>query len=113
MYLRLIILQGSPSVDAMTQKRRDIGQTSPMIFIIDLFPNKKFYISTDDVALKINGDFGDALQSLVELHYVFNLQYAKEMEHVNMLLEHFSNMNIKKMPKARSNLFLDLKAKLQ
>jgi hypothetical protein len=101
-----------PSVDEMIEKRRDIKQIAPMIFIIETTHGKDYFVSTDDFALKVLGNFGDALQCLTALHYVCYIEYAKELLHFNELLENLCGINLEKMPKSRRNLKMDLDTKM-
>uniref|UniRef100_A0A914PP31 Uncharacterized protein n=1 Tax=Panagrolaimus davidi TaxID=227884 RepID=A0A914PP31_9BILA len=103
---------GLPSVDEMIEKRRDMKQIAPMIFIIESTYGNDYFVSTDDFALKVNGNFGDALQCLTALHYVCYIEYAKELLHFNELLENLCGINLEKMPKGRRTLKMDLDNKM-
>uniref|UniRef100_A0A914PDH3 Uncharacterized protein n=1 Tax=Panagrolaimus davidi TaxID=227884 RepID=A0A914PDH3_9BILA len=102
-----------PSVDEMIEKRRAIKQIAPMIFIIETIHENDYFVSTDDFALKVHGNFGDALQCLTALHYVCYIEYAKELLHFNELLENLCGINLENMPKGRRNLKMDLDTKMR
>uniref|UniRef100_A0AC35F1J6 Uncharacterized protein n=1 Tax=Panagrolaimus sp. PS1159 TaxID=55785 RepID=A0AC35F1J6_9BILA len=111
---RLVVSsQGLPSVDEMIDRRRAIKQIAPMIFVVPTTHENDYFISTDDFALKVPGNFGDALHYLTALHYVLYIEYAKELLHFNMFLENLCGINMKKMPKSRLNLKFDLDNKMK
>uniref|UniRef100_A0A914Q1Y8 Uncharacterized protein n=1 Tax=Panagrolaimus davidi TaxID=227884 RepID=A0A914Q1Y8_9BILA len=105
--------QGLPSVDEMIDRRRAIKQIAPMIFVIQNAHGTDYFVSTDDFALKVPGTFGDALHYLTALHYVLYIEYAKELLHFNVFLENLCGINMKKMPKSRLNLKMDLDTKMK
>jgi hypothetical protein len=110
---RLVVSsQVLPSVDEMIDRRRAIKQIAPMIFVIQNARDTDYFVSTDDFALKVPGNFGDALHYLTALHYVLYIEYAKELLHFNMFLENLCGINMKKMPKSRLNLKMDLDNKM-
>uniref|UniRef100_A0A914YC06 Uncharacterized protein n=1 Tax=Panagrolaimus superbus TaxID=310955 RepID=A0A914YC06_9BILA len=111
---RLVISsQELPSVDEMIDRRRAIKQIAPMIFIIESAHGNEYFVSTDDFALKVHGNFGDALHCLTAIHYVLYIEYAKELLHFNVLLENLCGINTNKMPRGRLNLKMDLEKKMQ
>uniref|UniRef100_A0AC35F0T9 Uncharacterized protein n=1 Tax=Panagrolaimus sp. PS1159 TaxID=55785 RepID=A0AC35F0T9_9BILA len=111
---RLVVSsQDLPSVDEMIDRRRAIKQIAPMIFVIQTARGTEYYVSTDDFALKVPGNFGDALHYLTALHYVLYIEYAKELLHFNVFLENLCGINMKKMPKSRLNLKMDLDTKMK
>jgi hypothetical protein len=68
-----------------------------------------YFVATDDFTLKVTGPFSAALQSLFELHYVFDLAYAKELQHFFTLLEHLAGQTLTPMHAALYDLYSDMK----
>uniref|UniRef100_A0A914YLS9 Uncharacterized protein n=1 Tax=Panagrolaimus superbus TaxID=310955 RepID=A0A914YLS9_9BILA len=103
----------SSCINALHQARRDIKQTAPMIFVITTYPSqtRTYFVAADDLALKVKGSFLDALQSLMELHYVFDLAYAKELKPFFLLLERMSLLHVEKPYSTVMDLYFDLKTK--
>uniref|UniRef100_A0A914YHE8 Uncharacterized protein n=1 Tax=Panagrolaimus superbus TaxID=310955 RepID=A0A914YHE8_9BILA len=97
----------------MIDRRRAIKQIAPMIFVIRATHGNDYFVSTGDFALKVPGNFGDALHYLTALHYVLYIEYASELLHFNLLLENLCGINMTRMPKSRLNLKLDLETKMQ
>uniref|UniRef100_A0A914Z3T5 Uncharacterized protein n=1 Tax=Panagrolaimus superbus TaxID=310955 RepID=A0A914Z3T5_9BILA len=84
-----------------------------MIFVITDFPNqtRSYLVATDDFALKVKGTFLDALQSLMELHYIFDLAYAKELKPFFILMERIASVDVSKTFSTINDLYGDLKRK--
>uniref|UniRef100_A0A914YBI2 Uncharacterized protein n=1 Tax=Panagrolaimus superbus TaxID=310955 RepID=A0A914YBI2_9BILA len=84
-----------------------------MIFVITDYPNQtsSYLVATDDFALKVKGTFLDALQSLMELHYIFDLAYAKELKPFFILMERLASININKTFSTINDLYGDLQRK--
>uniref|UniRef100_A0A914Y5W3 Uncharacterized protein n=1 Tax=Panagrolaimus superbus TaxID=310955 RepID=A0A914Y5W3_9BILA len=101
----------STYINALHQIRRDIKQSAPMIFIITDFPahTRTYLVATDDFALKVKGTFLDSLQCLMELHYVFDLAYAKELKPFFLLLELIADLDVNKSYTSLMDLYYDLK----
>uniref|UniRef100_A0A914YVT5 Uncharacterized protein n=1 Tax=Panagrolaimus superbus TaxID=310955 RepID=A0A914YVT5_9BILA len=100
----------STYINAMHQIRRDLKQTAPMIFVVTAYPvgTRSYLIATDDFALKIKGTFFDAFQSLMELHYIFDLAYVKELKPFFLLLERLAHLEINRSYTSLMDLYYEL-----
>lgn len=57
---------------------------------------------------QVKGTFLNALQCLLELHYVFDLEYALEMKPLFILLEHLAGIKQSKMSSTLHDLYSTL-----
>uniref|UniRef100_A0A914QKK3 Uncharacterized protein n=1 Tax=Panagrolaimus davidi TaxID=227884 RepID=A0A914QKK3_9BILA len=73
--------------DAILRKN-EMGITAPVIVALGTHPEVTFYICVDDDdILRVRGQFGDALQSFMEIVHLFNLEYDKQTVGITYFLE--------------------------
>uniref|UniRef100_A0AC34FCN7 Uncharacterized protein n=1 Tax=Panagrolaimus sp. ES5 TaxID=591445 RepID=A0AC34FCN7_9BILA len=108
----LAFLKDSTYINALHQTRRDLKQTASMVFVISSYPvgTRSYLVATEDFALKVKGTFLDALQSLMELHYVFDLAYARELKPFFLLLERMGVLEINKTYTSVMDLYHELQS---